>query len=122
MFNLNSSARMAHEYGASREAFEKATQTMCTQVSMPVSSGQNSLYDEMDLHHALIELSISNGYAESGMKGLALEAATSSGKRVPSGSWVRDRVGNVPEGEMREKLDRALESTLDQVKSFKLFN
>jgi hypothetical protein len=32
-------------------------------------------------------------------------------------------VGRVPEGEMREKLDRALESTLDQVKSsFKLFS
>src|SRR5260370_21458936 len=57
------------------------------------------------------------------MKGLALEAATSSGRRIPSGSWVRDMVGNVPEGEMREKLDRALESTLDQVKSsYRLFN
>jgi hypothetical protein len=88
MFQLNSSARMAHECDASREVFEKATQTMCTQVSIPVASGYNSLYDQKDLHHALIELSISNGYAESGMKGLALEAATSSGRRVPSGSWV----------------------------------
>src|SRR5712691_3690765 len=122
MFQLNSSVRMAHEYGASREAFEKATQIMSTRVSIPVSSGNNSLYDEIDLHHSLIELSISNGYAESGMKGLALEAATSSGRRVPSGSWVRDMVGNVPEEEMREKLDRALESTLDQVKKYKLFN
>ena len=125
MFQLNSSARMAHECDASREAFEKATQIMCTRVSIPVSDGHNSLYDEIDLHHSLIELSISNGYAESGMKGLALEAAaaSSSGRRVPSGSWVRDMVGNVPEGEMREKLDRALESTFDRVKSsYKLFN
>src|SRR5689334_228972 len=115
MFQLNSSARMAHEYDASREAFEKATQIMCTKVSIPVSDGDNSLYDETDLHHSLIELSISNGYAESGMKGLALEAAKSSGKRVPSGSWVRDAVGKIPEEEMREKLDRALESTVDEV-------
>ena len=100
MFQLNSSARMAHECDASREAFEKATQIMCTRVSIPVSDRHNSLYDAVDLHHSLIELSISNGYAESGMKGLALEAATtSSGKRVPSGSWVRDRVASVPEGE-----------------------
>ena len=45
----NSSVRMAHEYGASREAFEKATQIMCTQVSIPVSDRYNSLYDEKDL-------------------------------------------------------------------------
>jgi hypothetical protein len=123
MFQLNSSARMAHECDASREAFEKATQIMSTRVSIPVSDGHNSLYDEVDLHHSLIELSISNGYAESGMKGLALEAATTSGRRVPSGSWVRDIVGRVPEEEIRKMLDCALESMLDQVKSsFKLFN
>jgi hypothetical protein len=124
VFNLHSSAKMAHEYAVSREAFEKVTQTMRTQVSIPISGRHNALYDEKDLHHALIELSISNGYAESGMKGLALEAAASSSeRRVPSGSWVRDMVegGGVPEAEMREKLDRALASTLDQVKVFKLF-
>ena len=114
---------MTHEYAASKEAYEKATQIMSTEVSIPVSKRHNALYDEEDLHHALIELSISNGYAESGMKGLAMEAAASSstGRRVPSGSWVRDMVGGVPEAEMKEKLDRALASTLDQVKTFKLF-
>jgi hypothetical protein len=120
----NSSLRRAHEYGVSRETFEKVTQIMSTQVSIPVSESHNALYDEEDLHHALIELSISNGYAESGMEGLALEAAASSGSsggRIPSGSWVRDTVGCVPEREMREKLDRALASTLDEVKAFKLF-
>ncbi len=130
VFNLHSSAKMAHEYGASRGAFEKVTQIMSTEVSIPVSKSHNALYDEEDLHHALIELSISNGYAESGMEGLAFEAASSSSSsssgsgsgRVPSGSWVRDTVGGgVPEAEMKEKLDRALASTLDQIKAFKLF-
>jgi hypothetical protein len=40
---------MTHEYDASREAFEKATQIMSTRVSIPVSDGHNSLYDEVDL-------------------------------------------------------------------------
>lgn len=110
---------MAHEYAASKEAFEKATQIMCSKVSIPCSDRYNSLYDERDLHHALISLSISNGYAESGMGRLAIEA---DGARVPSGSWVRDRVGSINEERMAPMLDNALESTLYQVKSFRVFN
>ncbi len=113
----NSSDRMAHEYGASREAYEKATQIMCTEVSIPVSDRYNSLYDERDLQHALMALSISNGYAESGMRRLSVEA----GARVPSGSWVRDRVGSIDEEEMTTMLGHALDSTLEQVKSFRVF-
>jgi hypothetical protein len=113
----NSSLRMAHEYEASREAYEKATQIMCTKVSIPVSDRYNSIYDERDLHHALMVLSISNGYAESGMRRLAIEADA----RVPSGSWVRDRVASVEESEMAAKVDLALDSTLEEVKSFRVF-
>ena len=93
---------------------------MCTRVSIPVSNGPNALYDERDLHHALMALSISNGYAESGMKGLAVEAGD---VRVPSGSWVRDRVVESVESEekMRAMLDGALDATLGQIKSFRTF-
>lgn len=116
----NSSVRMAHEYSVSKEAFDKATQIMCTKVSIPVSDRYNSLYGWRDLHHALIVLSISNGYAESGMRRLAIESAAGA-RRVPSGSWVRDRVAGIGEGEMTSMLNRALDSTLDQVKSFGVF-
>jgi hypothetical protein len=113
---------MTHEYAASKEAYEKATQIMCTQVSIPVSDRYNSLSDERDLHHALMALSISNGYAESGMRRLSIEVDA----RVPSGSWVRDRVGSIDDDDDDEKelttmLDRALDSTLEQVKSFRVF-
>ena len=40
---------MAHEYDATREAYEKATQIMCTEVSIPASKRYNSLYDEKDI-------------------------------------------------------------------------
>lgn len=122
MFQRNSSVRMAHEYGASKDAFEKATQIMCAKVSIPCSGRYNASYSEKDLHHSLVELSISNGYAESGMERLALEAAALSGRKVPSGSWVRDTIGKVPEGEMNRKLGQALKSTLDEIGSFRLFN
>jgi hypothetical protein len=115
----NSLLRRAHEYGASKEAYEKATQMMCTQVSIPVSERYNALYGERDLHRALMALSISNGYAESGMKALEMEA----GVRVPSGSWVRDRVveGVESEEKMRAMLDGALDATLQQLRSFRVF-
>lgn len=120
----NSSVRMAHQYGASKEAFEKATQIMCSKVSIPCSDRYNSVYDEMDLHRSLIALSISNGYAESGMQKLAMQTAVASKSRgsVPSGSWVRGRVESVSEKEMMERLDHALHSTVDEVESHRVFS
>lgn len=115
----DSSAKTAQQCIAAEEAFEKATQIMSTEVSIPTSGRYNAKYDGEDLHHSLMALSINNSYAESGMERLATEASTT---RVPSGSWVRDTAEKVPEKEMKEKLQRALDSTLDHVRSFRLFN
>ena len=109
---------MAHEYAASAEAYEKATQIMSSKVSIPTSDRYNAKYGEKDLHHALTALSISNGYAESGMSDLAMEA---SAAKVPSGSWVRDAVEKVEEGRMTVMLNDALQSTLAEVKRFGVF-
>jgi hypothetical protein len=117
--NTTSSVRMAHEYSASMESFERMTQIMRTEVSIQCSTGCNSIYDENDLHHALIALSIGNSYAESDMRRLALE---SSNMNVPSGSWLRDTVEKAPEEEMINRLKHALESTAASIGSFKLFN
>ncbi len=114
----NSSLRMAHEYAASKEAYEKATQIMSTQVSIPTSARYNAKYDGNDLHHALTALAISNGYAESGMSDVAIEAAST---KVPSGSWVRDAVEKVEESRMTLMLNDALQSTLEQLEPFGLF-
>ena len=94
MNHHNSVLRMTHEYAASREAFERLTQIMCTEVSIPVSDRYNAIYGEEDLHHSLTLLSTENRYAESGMRRLAVEASSA---RVPSGSWVRDAVSRLSE-------------------------
>lgn len=118
----NSSLRMAHEYVASREAYERTTQIMLGKVSIPVSDRYNAKYDGKDLHHALTALSISNGYAESGMSSLAMEASScSTTTKVPSGSWVRDAVEKVEESKMTLMLQDALQSTLDVVKRSGVF-
>jgi hypothetical protein len=119
MNHHNSSLRMAHEYRASREAFERLTQVMCTEVSIPVSDRYNALYGEEDLHRSLTLLSTENRYAESGMRTLAIEASST---RVPSGSWVRDAVSRLSEGEVTEKAERALGSTVRELRRFGVFN
>ncbi len=116
--NSIESVRMAQRIIAAEEAFQKATQIMSTEVSIPTSDRYNAKYGGKDLHLSLISLSINNSFAESGMERLAVE---SSG-RVPSGSWVRDTVEKVQEKEMKGMLEDALSSTLEQVKSFRLFN
>ncbi len=117
----NSSFRMAHEYVVSEEAFEKTTQIMSTEVSIPCSGRYNSIYDENDLHRSLIGLSIANGYAESGMENLLIAERQLAGRNVPSGSWIRDTVRKVPEKEMISRLENALSSTVEQLASFRVF-
>ena len=119
MNHHNSVLRMAHEYAASKEAFERLTQIMCTEVSIPVSDRYNALYGEEDLHHSLTLLSTENRYAESGMKRLAIEASSA---RVPSGSWVRDAVSRLSEEDTANKSESALGSTLRELKRFGVFN
>ena len=117
--NNNSSVRMAHEYSASREAFERLTKIMCTEVSIPASERYNAIYGEEDLHHSLTLLSMEGRYAESGMKKLAIEASSA---RVPSGSWVRDAVSSLSEDDVTMKVERALGSTIKELKRYGVFN
>ena len=119
MNHHNSVLRMTHEHAASREAFERLTQIMCTEVSIPVSDRYNALYGEEDLHHSLTLLSTENRYAESGMKRLAIEASSA---RVPSGSWVRDAVSRLSEEDTANKSESALGSTLRELRRFGVFN
>jgi hypothetical protein len=116
----NSSVRMAHEYDASKEAFERLTQIMCTEVSIPVSDRYNAIYGEEDLHHSLTLLCIENRYAESGMKRLAIEASSSA--RVPSGSWVRDTISKLSEDNAINRSEKALDSTLRELMRYGVFN
>src|SRR5207249_1685001 len=105
-------------------SFERLTQIMCTEVSIPVSERYNATYGEEDLHHSLTLLCMENRYAESGMKRLAIEASSSSSSsaRVPSGSWVRDTVSKLSEDDAIDKSERALDSTLRELMRYGVFN
>ena len=53
------------------------------------------------------------------MKRLRIEA---SSVRVPSGSWVRDTVSSLPERDITDKTERAMDSTLKELRGFGVFN
>lgn len=104
--------KMAHEHVIGEDVYKKLTQIMSTQMSIPVSRRYNALYDEKDLHRSLMELSVNNSYAESGMKRLIEE---SGGTRVPAGYWLRDTVEAVDPVKMISMLEDTLRSTLGQI-------
>jgi hypothetical protein len=114
----------AYEIDASRESFEKIVEIMSREVPLPTSNRYNATFDEKDLHRSLIHLAVSNGYAESGMESLVTKGEPLiPPEKIPSGSWIRDTVGKVPENVMVEKLKNALDSTVKQLSTnFKLFS
>lgn len=116
--NSNTAVVLAHEYAASKDAFVKLHQIMSTNLSIPCSGRYNARYGEKHLHNAMISISLGNSFAESGMKRLAIESAS---KDVPSGSWVRDTIGKVPEQEVKERASCALQSTLEQLRKYGIF-
>lgn len=116
--NSNTAVMLAHEYAASKNAFVRLHQIMSTSLSIPCSDRYNARYGEKHLHNAMISISLGNSFAESGMKRLAIESAS---KDVPSGSWVRDTIGKVPEQEVKEKASCALQSTLEQLRKYGIF-
>ena len=119
--NTKSSTKLAYEVEASEEAYEKVIEIMSREVSIPTSKSTNATFDEKDLHRSLIELSISNGFAESLSESFAVNEPLLSGK-VPSGSWIRKTVEKINENEMVLKLEEALNSTVKQLISFKIFS
>jgi len=100
------------------QAYSSLLRIMCTNVSIPCSDRYNAIYNDEDLHASLINLSLNGFYAESGMKRLSV----SSGRRLPSGSWVRDRISSLSEGQVKDMMGKAHASMLDKLKEFRIFN
>lgn len=109
---------MMHLSECSLQAYSSLLQIMCTNVSIPCSDRYNAVYDEKDLHASLINLSLNGFYAESGMERLSINA----GRRLPSGSWVRDRISSLSEEQVKDMMGQARASMLDKLKEFRIFN
>jgi putative transposase len=82
-------------------------------------AGKNSVYSSGNIHNCLIQLSLSEGYAESGLASLSVKCSLQN--RVPTGRTFRGRIERLEEGDIREALTRANDQVLRAIKSHGVF-
>jgi putative transposase len=104
--------------GCTVEAYDKLLHLMCTNVPIPCSDKYNAIYDQIDLHASLVNLSINRYYAESGMKLLSIGTE----RRLPSGSWVRNRISCMSEEQVKHMMGNAGAAMLQTLWKFGIFN
>jgi putative transposase len=82
-------------------------------------SAKNSLYTSSDLNQCLIELSLSQSYAESGLSDLSEKCNASN--TVPTGRTFRGRVERLAEKQIREALIAANDQVLLTLRRYSIF-
>lgn len=82
-------------------------------------SAKNSLYTSNDINQCLIQLSMSKGYAESGLANLSEKCK--SPNKVPTGRTFRGRIERLAEKQIRDALITANDQVLLILKSYCIF-
>jgi hypothetical protein len=82
-------------------------------------AAKNSIYNSRDINHCLIQLSLSEGYAESGLADLSEKCDLKN--RVPTGRTFLGRIERVEETQIREALTKSNDQVLQIAKSYGLF-
>ena len=82
-------------------------------------SAKNSLYSSSDINQCLIQLSLSQHYAESGLADLSEKCAPSS--KVPTGRTFRGRIERLAEKQIRDALIQANDQVLLILRSYSIF-
>lgn len=82
-------------------------------------AAKNSIYNSSDINHCLIQLSLSEGYAESGLVNLSEKCNFKN--RVPTGRTFRGRIERLEETQIREALTKSNDQVLQVAKSYGLF-
>jgi hypothetical protein len=82
-------------------------------------AAKNSLYNSRDINHCLIQLSLSEGYAESGLADLSQKCNPKN--RVPTGRTFRARIERLEEKQIHEALTKSNDQVLQVAKSYGVF-
>lgn len=82
-------------------------------------AAKNSLYNSKDINHCLIQLSLSEGYAESGLADLSQKCNPKN--RVPTGRTFRARIERLEEKQIHEALTKSNDQVLQVAKSYGVF-
>jgi len=108
---------MSLERKVSSKVFEFAVNLMAKNLEFPAA--ENRIYTSRDIHRCLIQLSLREGYAESGLANLSLRCNVPN--KVPTGRTFRGRVERVEAREIREALIEANDEVLRTVRGFGVF-
>lgn len=83
------------------------------------SAAKNSLYSGSDINQCLIQLSLSEAYAESGLDTLSVKC--NQRNRVPTGRTFRERIERLQETQIRKALTQANDQVLCVLKRHGVF-
>jgi len=109
--------RVSRVRKVSRKVFRFTIKLINAHLKFPAA--KNSLYTSSHINHCLLQLSLSEGYAESGLTNLSVKCNPKN--KVPTGRTFRGRVERLQEKEIREALIQANDQALGALKSRGVF-
>jgi hypothetical protein len=83
------------------------------------TAAKNRLYNNRDINQCLIQLSLSEGYAESGLA--CLQEKCDRNNRVPTGRTFRARIERLEETQIQQSLTESNDHVLQVVKGYGVF-
>ena len=109
--------RKVKERKVSNKVFKFTTNLLNEYLKYPTA--KNSLYNSNDINQCLIELSLSQSYAESGLADLSEKCDQSN--KVPTGRTFRGRIERLAEKQIRESLIEANDQVLLILRRYSIF-
>ena len=105
------------ERKVSSKVFKFTAKLLSEHLKFPAA--KNSFYRSSDIHQCLLQLSLSEDYAESGLANLSVRCNVPN--RVPTGRTFRGRIERIEEKEIRKALTHANDQVLRVLKSYGVF-
>lgn len=105
------------ERKVSSKAFKFTVNLLNQYLKFPAN--KNRLYTSSDINQCLIQLSLSQSYAESGLTNLSEKCDTPN--KVPTGRTFRGRIERLSEKQIRDALIQANDQVLLILKSYSIF-
>jgi putative transposase len=109
--------RKSKERKISVKAFKFTANLLNDYLKFPVA--KNNLYNSSDINQCLIELSLSQNYAESGLANLSEKCSLPN--KVPTGRTFRGRIERLSEKKIRDSLTQANDQVLHILRSYCIF-
>lgn len=113
-FCVKTKKRNSIEQRISRKAFNFAVNLLNNHLKYP--SAKNSLYNSSQINQCLIQLSLTQNYAESGIANLQIKTTTNN-THIPTGRTFRARTQRIEEKQIRKSLTNANDQLLQTLKN-----